>query len=401
MPSNILPEKLTKQILKEADNILPGAWKLASAIFAKPELAFNEKFASSSLQNYLEDFGYKIEKGVGGLETAFTATLKGQRARPCLGILAEMDALPQIGHACGHHLIAAGSAGTAAVLANVLSPLPGSIKVIGCPAEEHEGGKIILEREGVFKGLDAALIVHPDKRTTVFKRSLGVVTIEFTFKGKSAHAAAEPETGINALDAVIQTFNSINALRQQLPEHVRVHGIVTDGGVAANIIPEMARAEFMARGLTIKETLDVADKVISCARGAAKSSGATVKIKMDKDQMYAPYVPNRALGNIFRQALDVLGIKEDIEPEDKGMGSTDVGNAGLAVPVIHPLLRVHGVDEGVHTRKFAKAASGKAGRDMLSSSIKATALTGAAVLLNKDLVKEIKAEHKATQKEMV
>jgi len=287
MKYKMLPVKLTNKILKETDSILPGAWKLASDIFANPELAFNEHFASSSLQDYLLEFGFKIEKSVGGLDTAFSAVLKGTKTRPCLGILAEMDALPQIGHACGHHLIAAGSAGTAAVLARSLSPLSGSIKLIGCPAEEHEGGKIILEREGVFDGLDAALIVHPDKRTTVFKRSLGVVNIGLTFKGKSAHAAAEPEMGINALDAVIQTFNSINALRQQLPEHVRIHGIITDGGIAPNIIPESAHAEFMARGLTIRETLEVADKVVSCAKGAAESSGTKIRVKLDKDQMYA------------------------------------------------------------------------------------------------------------------
>ncbi|HUT56200.1 MAG TPA: amidohydrolase [bacterium] len=390
----MVPAKVAQRIKRECRKIEPLAWALARTIFEHPEAAYQEFFAAKALSDFLAGFGFAITNHLGGLKTAFTAEKRGQR-RPCLAYLAEMDALPGMGHACGHHLIAAGSAGAAAALSRSLTPLHGSIKVIGCPAEEMGGGKVILARQGAFKNLDAALIIHPDRRTEVYKRALGVVEIEFFFKGRAAHASAEPEKGVNALDAVIQTFNAVNALRQQLPSHVRVHGIVTQGGVAPNIIPERAAAVFLARGLTVKETNEVAAKVIACAQGAAKAAGARLVTRLRKDKFYAPYAGNRALGQVFWRVLESIGVEVKQGPEDEGMGSTDVGNVSLYAPVLHPLLAVPGATSGVHSREFAAAAGGPGGRAMLEKAILANALTGAEVLLNERLRQDIKNEHRA------
>jgi amidohydrolase len=390
----MLTGKLEKKILREAQRVEAKAWALASSIHERPETAYEERFASRALADFLSGYGFKISRGVVGLETAFVAEKRERKRRPCLAFLAEMDALPGMGHACGHHLIAGSSAGAAAVLARVMPSPPGSIKVIGCPAEELGGGKIIMAREGAFKGIDAALIVHPDRRTEVYKRALGVVEVELVFKGRAAHASAEPERGINALDAVIQTFNAVNAMRQQLPDKSRVHGIITHGGVAPNIIPERASAVFLARGITAAETFELAEKVKSCARGAAKATGAKLRGRIVKEKFYAPYAGNRALGEVFWRALERIGVEVEQRPEDEGMGSTDVGNVSLHAPVLHPLMKVPGATESVHTREFAKVSGGRGGRTMLGRAIRALALTGAAVLLDEKLRAAISKNHK-------
>lgn len=395
-----LSKKIERDILAAAEAILPAAWSLAQGIFRHPELCYQERYACRSLSEFLEGRGFKLTPRAGGIETAFLAENKGRRRGPRIAFLAEMDALPGLGHACGHHLIAASSAGAAAALGSALPSFSGSILVIGTPAEEGGAGKLRLCRAGVFKNLDAALLVHPDKRTEVFKRSLGVVELKFEFIGRAAHAAAEPEAGVNALDAVIQTFNAVALMRQQMGDGRRVHGIITDGGTAANIIPERAAATFLARGFTIKDTLELAERVKKCAQGAARATGARLRTRTLKDKMYAPYVPNRPLGEAFKRSLTRIGIEDGGGPEDEGMGSTDVGNAGLEVPILHPLMKVPGVKAGVHTPEFAKAASGPAGRTMLGQAIKALALTGAELFTNPDLLKEVKADHRGFLRRM-
>jgi len=392
----LITKHLTKKILSASDQVLPAAWSLARAIFDNPETGFEEYFASRALTSFLSERGFKIE-GVAGLPTAFSAH-RGAGKSPCLAFLAEMDALPGLGHACGHHLIAASSAAAAAVLCEVLEKAAGRIKVIGCPAEEGGGGKLRLSEAGVFDGIGAALIAHPDRRTEVYKRSLGVVEVSLEFRGRAAHASAYPEDGINALDAVIQTFNAVSAMRQQLPCKARVHGIITDGGEAPNIVPERAKALFLARGLTVDQTVHIAERVIECAKGAAAMTGARLRSKIARERMYAPYIPNRPLGEAYLEALDLLGVECDQGPEDEGMGSTDVGDVFLRAPVLHPLHALPGVKEGVHTPGFARAAGGGPGRLMLSEAIPALAMTGARFLLDAELRRRVKAAHKADLK---
>ena len=388
---SLLPPEAERRVLGAAAEVFPAAWELARALFERPELAYQEYESSSKLRGFLEEEGFAVRRSVAGLDTAFVAAA-GRERGPAVAFLAEMDALPELGHACGHHLIAAASAGAAVALKRALPRLPGRIEVIGCPAEESGGGKVALARAGIFDGLAAALIVHPDIRTEVYKRSLGMVEIELVFTGRASHAAAWPEKGVNALDAVIQTFNAVSMLRQQLPEKNRVHGIITDGGRAPNIIPERAAALFLARGLTVRETLELADKVAACARGAAKATGTQVRAQVRKGIMYPPYIPNRALGAAFTAALARLQVEINQGPEDEAMGSTDVGAVSMRAPVLHPLLCLPGAKVSVHTPSFAQDAGGEPGRQMLGPAIAATALVGAAVLLSPDLREKIKSE---------
>ncbi len=394
-----LSGKTIKEIKKHAQLVLPEAWAAAHAIWKNPELAFQEKFASALLSDFLGRYGFKIEREVAGLETAFRASLGGGKARPRVAFLAEMDALPGLGHACGHHLIGSASAGAAAVLAMALPDAPGRIEVIGCPAEEQYGGKVMMADRGVFDEVDAAFLVHPEQKTEVYKRSLGVVNVDLTFKGKSAHAAAEPHGGINALDALIQTFNAVNVMRQQTSHASRIHGIVTHGGVAPNIIPDLATASFMARGTTVKETREMTSRLVDCAKGAARAAGARLKVNAQYDLMYAPYVPSRVLGEVFRAALAEAGVKEEQGPEDEGMGSTDVGNVGLHAPVIHPVMAIPGARDGVHTKEFARAGGTQGARVMLGNAILCLALAGAETLLNPRVAKDARTEHRAFLKE--
>lgn len=385
--------ELKESIIKHSEEILAEAWELALSLFNNPETAYKEHFACKSLSGFLSGSGFEIESNLAGLPTAFQARYAGEGPGPRLAFLAEMDALPEMGHACGHHLIGASSAAAAVVLKKSLVRFTGSVEVIGTPAEEGGGGKVVLSRAGVFKGLDAAIIVHPDKRTEIFKRSLGVVELRLTFQGRAAHASVAPETGINALDAVVETFNAVSLMRQQLPDKTRVHGIITDGGTAPNIIPEKASATFLARGLTVEQTMELAERVKACAEGAALATGTSLQAELSEDHMYAPYVPNRPLGKAFREVFIELGLEDEGGPEDEAMGSTDVGNAGLDVPVVHPLLAVPGVEQGVHTPEFAKAASSEAAKTMLGQAVKAMALVGARVLLDADFRESIKKDH--------
>jgi amidohydrolase len=370
---------------------LPLAWELALDLFHRPELAYHEVFAAERIKRFLSAEGFSVQSGQAGLKTAFTA-MAGPKRGPRIAFLAEMDALPKLGHACGHHLIAGSSAGAAAALVRAFPRLPGQVAVIGCPAEETGGGKLRLARAGVFDGFAAILLVHPDQRTEVYKRSLGAVEIELVFTGRASHASAWPEKGQNALDAVVQTFNAVNLMRQQLPEKQRVHGIISDGGQAPNIIPEHAAARFMARGLTVKETLSLAARVAACAQGAALATGTRLRLTIKKKTMYPPYIPNRGLGEAFQAALLRLRVKSDQGPEDEGMGSTDVGAVSLRAPTLHPLLRLPGVTAGVHTPAFARAAGGKAGRELLGVAIAANALVATRVMLDGPLRRKIRME---------
>ncbi len=395
----ISPE-LNTSIIEESGAIIQKAWQLALSIFNQPEIAYEEYFASESLAGFLREYGFEVEAGIEGLPTAFHARFSGNGAGPRLAFLAEMDALRDMGHACGHHLIGAASAASAVVLSKALVDFSGSIEVIGTPAEEGGGGKVVLAREGVFRGLDAAVLVHPDKKTEVFKRSLGVVEIRLTFFGRAAHASVAPHTGINALDAVVQTFNAVSMLRQQLPDKTRVHGIITHGGSAPNIIPEKASAAFLARGLTLEQTMEIAEKVKACAKGAALATGTSLQAELKREHMYAPYIPNRPLGRAFIEVLHQLGLEDGGSPEDEAMGSTDVGNAGLEAPVIHPMFALPGAEHGVHTPEFAEVASAKPGRTMLDRAIKAMSLVGARVLSDDAFRKSIKEDHQRMMEEL-
>src|SRR5258706_3868441 len=312
---------------------------LSRQIHDHPELAYQEVKAAGWLADFLAKHGFKVERGVGGVETAFRGTIETGDG-PTIAILCEYDALPQIGHACGHNAIATAGVGAGAGLAAVRDKLPkGRLHVIGTPAEEGGGGKVKLIQAGVFRDVDAAMMCHGFDQWSGHMDLLGIVRVGFEFTGKAAHATADPSQGVNALDAAIQTYNNVSMLRQQVRPDSRIHGIITHGGAAPNIIPEFASAMFYVRSKNRDYMWALQKKVIACAEGAAKATGCTVKVIAHNDTVYEPMKRNETLLGAYRANITSLGVVEAPPLVDR-LGSSAVGNVGQVIPTIQPLMKI-------------------------------------------------------------
>ncbi|MDI6813799.1 MAG: M20 family metallopeptidase [Desulfitobacteriaceae bacterium] len=373
----------------QARQILPEIWEVAKAIGENPELGYQEHFAVGRLTGFLQRHGFEIERGTAGLQTAFLARYRGNNPGPKLAFLAEYDALPEVGHGCGHNLIGAASAGAAVLLSKSLN-LPGEVIVIGTPAEETSGAKITLVEQGVFGDMDAAMMFHPGSQNVAEISSLALDALEFTFRGRAAHAVAATHYGINAVDALINFFVGINALKKQIPDDAKINGIIVEGGTAPNIIPERAVAHFYLRARRRKSLESLREQVIRCAQGAAATVAAQVewkKFEFSYDEMKS----NATLADTFARNLRVMGI-EDIAPPQTAMGSVDMGNVSRVVPAIHPYLMMGTGTEIPHTRDFAHAAVSKEGERLLLLAIRVLAFTGWDVLSDVKLLQKIKRE---------
>jgi amidohydrolase len=353
----------------ESDEILA----LARWMGAHPELSLAEHATSRRYQAYLEARGFAVRGPVAELETAFVAEWGSPDAACCVALLAEMDALPGVGHACGHNLSGPASLLAAAALAATLPARVLRVRVVGCPAEELGVGKRRLVAAGVFTGCDAAMMAHASDMRRAHRLFLGNRKFEFVFHGRAAHAAAYPERGVNALDGVIQTFVAVGLLRQQLPRGVRVHGIVSEGGEAPNIIPERAAARFWVRALEDAELEDAAARVQRCAEGAAAASGTRLEVREDENTS-PPLWPNLPLAGIYRRALEELGLPETDDPPDARIGSSDITHVSRVAPTIHPNFPI-GRNLKLHTREFAQASATAKGEAGLLEAARALALT--------------------------
>jgi amidohydrolase len=364
--------------------------ELSRRIHDNPELGYHEVKAAGWLAEFLERQGFAVERGVGDVATAFRATLD-RGAGPRLAILCEYDALPGLGHACGHNVIAASGAGAGAALAAVRDRLPaGRVQVIGTPAEEFGGGKVKLLEAGIFGDVDCVMMIHGFDRTLLHQNMLGVARARFEFLGKAAHASADPWAGINALDACIQTFNGISMLRQQIRPECRIHGIITHGGKAANIIPEYAAATFFVRAPRIDTMWELYDRVVACAEGAARATGAGLKVTKI-DYVYEPFRSNRVMLDLFAANMTRAGLAEG-EPIPDRQGSSDIGNVSQVVPTIHPMIGIAPLGMAIHTREFAEAAVMPLARAGLLAAAKAMAATALDLLSDPSRVREAKAE---------
>ncbi|OIP63582.1 MAG: amidohydrolase [Nitrospirae bacterium CG_4_9_14_3_um_filter_53_35] len=386
---------LRRKVIAEVDRLFPELVGLSRAIHGHPELGFEEKESHSLLTRFLDSQGFHLEEEPASLKTAFKAH-RGAPASPSVAFLSEYDALPGIGHACGHNLIAAAGAGAGAALASVLPRGQGRILVIGTPAEEMYGGKIRMIEHGVFDGIDAAMMFHPSVRNAVVKRTLSMTELKITFYGKSAHAAAAPELGINALDAMILMFSGVNALRQQTPEDVRIHGIITHGGDAVNVIPSRTEARIAVRALETGTMKHIIERVKGCMEGASRAAGCTFAVET-AGPVYEGLMPNYTLAGIFQQAVESLGIVIDDTDETKYIGSSDIGNLSRILPAIHPELSICGMDRMPHTPRFAEAARTEDAERVMGTAAKALALTGLEVLMNPDVRKKMHEEFKKHQ----
>ena len=361
---------------------------LSHQIHAHPELGYEEVKACAWLADFLARKGFKVETGVAGVATAFRATIE-TGAGPTVAILCEYDALPGIGHACGHNVIATSGAGAGAALAAAKAQLPkGRILVIGTPAEEGGGGKVKLIQGGVFKDVDCAMMIHGFDRTLLHQDLLGIVRVTFEYTGKAAHASVDPWAGVNALDACIQTFNAISMLRQQVRPECRIHGIITSGGAAANIIPEYAAATFYVRAPRIDTMWELCKRVVACAEGAARAAGAGLKV-IQHDTVYEPMNSNKVLLDLFAANMKTAGLVEG-EPIPDRLGSSDVGNVSQVIPTIQPMVAIAPLGTAIHSRAFADAAVKPLARAGLLAAAKTMAMTTLDLLAEPGLVEKAK-----------
>lgn len=384
---------MMKQIILDTINENEAKFKdISIYIGENPELGHEEFKACEILTDTLKQHDFNVEIGICDLPTAFKATFDSGKAGPVIGFMAEYDALPELGHACGHNLI--GTMGIAAGigLSKVLSETGGKVIVYGTPAEETKGGKVTMAEAGIFEELDVAMMVHPLDSYMKSGDSLAMDAIQFEFFGKAAHAAASPHLGINALDAVLQTFNSINALRQHIKSDARIHGVITEGGKAANIVPDYAVAQFYVRAGKREEVNKLVEKVKQCAEGAALQTGATVKSSF-YEFSYDDMITNQTLSDLFTKQLVDLGVEpSEIQEQRDGSGSLDMGNVSQVVPSIHPYVKICNEAYACHTHEFREAAMSDQGREAMILGAKSMALTGLEILTNKELLAKIKAE---------
>jgi len=381
-------------ITEAVDRLADELEALSIKIHDHPELAYKEVQACAWLCEFLGRHGFKIESGTGGVETAFRATIETGEG-PTVAILCEYDALPGIGHACGHNVIATSGAGAGAALAAVGAQLPkGRIQVIGTPAEEGGGGKIKLIQAGVFKDVDAAMMIHGFDRTLLHQDLLGIARATFEFAGKASHASADPWEGVNALDACVQTYNAVAMLRQQVRPDCRIHGIITSGGAAANIIPEHASATFYMRAPRIDQMWDLYRRVVACAEGAAQAAGCRLKVTQH-ESVYEPMKSSRVLLDLFAANMKSVGLAEG-EPIPDRKGSSDVGNVSQVLPAIQPMIGIAPVGMAIHTREFADAAVKPLARQGMLAAAKTMALTTFDLLADPTRVKAAKEEFART-----
>ncbi|TPG88586.1 M20 family peptidase [Brevibacillus laterosporus] len=367
---------------------------ISHAIHEHPEIGNEEVYAQGLLTSLLEEAGFQVEKGVAGHATAFLARKQvGEKTVPTIGYLAEYDALPGLGHACGHNIIGTTSVLAAIALGETLQETGGEVVVLGTPAEEggpNGSAKGSFVTHNLLTGIDACMMVHPFSHNRITGTTLAVIPLDFEFIGKAAHAAAAPEEGINALDSVIQLFNGINALRQHVTDDVRIHGIITHGGDAPNIVPEYAKARFYIRASTRSTCREVTERIKQIAQGAALMTGATVNLIAFQNEV-DDLVLNRTFDGVFQAQMERFGYEVDTRHQ-AGLGSTDAGNISYVVPTIHPYIKI-GSDELVcHTDAFREAAKSPEGDAAIIVGAKVLALTGFTLMTNEAVLAEIKQE---------
>ncbi len=380
-------------VAQRVDALADELEALSHRIHDTPELAFKEEKAAAWLAEFLEKHGARVERGVGGLLTAFRATVEGTGAGPTVAIMAEYDALPGIGHACGHNVIATAGAGAGAAIAAALGTVPfaGRIQVIGTPAEEGGAGKVKLMEAGVFKDVDAAMMIHGRCGTQVWRPSLGIIKVKVEFHGQAAHASSWPWRGVNALNAVIQLFVSLDAMRQQLRPDARVHGIITRGGEQANIIPEYTSAEFYLRATTVDYCEELLRRFRAAAAGAATATGCRVTVTADPT-VHEPLRPNATMAGLFARNLELIDFPEDPDDGQAGYGSTDCGNVSQRLPTIHPYIRISPDGVPGHSRDFAQWARSPLARMGMVAGAKALALTALDLLASPDALARAKQD---------
>jgi amidohydrolase len=379
------------EIARAIDSYRDKVVALSHEIHERPELKFQEHFAAGLLSKAATELGLEVEREVGGLKTAFRAEFGAKG--PAVAILAEYDALPN-GHSCGHNLIAGAALSAVAGLKSIGGKLPGRVVFLGTPADEGGGGKIILIDQGALRGVDAAMMAHPTDSEYCTMPALATQHLKLTFHGHGAHAALAPWDGSSALAAVIQTFQSVDAMRLHLRDGSRIHGIITDGGQAVNIIPERAECLFLARGKTSKYAKEMGARVIRCAEGAAMATGTRLEHVVEGG--YKNLINNLSMAHRYAAHTEALGTKSVEAPENTPTGSTDMGDVSHVMPAIHPSFAISRRGEGnCHEDAFVAHADSQRGYDAMIRVAKAMAMTAYDLLAEPELLAAAKKEFEA------
>jgi amidohydrolase len=387
-----MPEPMDRTTLGAAvDDVLPEALELSHRVHATPEIAFEERQASRWTAELLERHGFDVTAPAGGLETAFVARWRGERPGPVIAFAGEYDALPEVGHGCGHNLMCSSSAGAAIAAARVLGrDFGGEIRFIGTPAEEAGNGKVHLIGAGLFDDVDVCLQIHPADITSAEVVCLAVTEVGVTFHGTLAHASADPWLGKNALDAIVLLYTMVAQWRQHLKPGERVHGIITHGGAAPNVVPDLTTGRWYLR-TPVDEDLDaMVDRFRAMADAAAAATGCSVDLGIDPTNRCRTMLNNPTLLRIWREGLTEAGIEDG--PVDPNAGSTDMANVSHEVPTIHPYMAIAPRGTPGHSHEFAAAAGGDGGDAMLPQAIRVLAHTALELVADPALVERAWAE---------
>ncbi len=384
-------DRLKQRVVQEIDRRRQELIDLSLRLHANPEVAFQEEKAAAWLSDYLEANGFAVERGICQIPTAFRASYG--RGEPQVAFLAEYDALPGVGHGCGHNIIGTAAAAAGLAAKAVADETGGTVLVIGTPAEEAAGGKVYMAARGAFEGLDCAMLAHPGSRDVVIAHALACLELDVEFHGHAAHAAARPEAGVNALDAMVAAFVNIGLLRQQLRDSARVHGIITDGGQAVNVIPHHTAASLLIRAEDdqyLDEQLKA--KVLACFQAAAQASGCRLEHRWGEESRYKAMRNSLPLAEAYKANIETLGRKVLEAEARRSMGSTDMGNVSAIVPAIHPTIAIAPPEVPIHTVEFREIAASEAGHQGLLDSAKALAMTAVDVLVDPDLRRRMREE---------
>lgn len=385
-------EFIKNELQKNRDQYL----MISHLIHERPELGNEEYFACEQLISVLEQADFTIEKDIASHPTGFIARKKGSQSGPTIGFLVEYDALRGLGHACGHNIIGTTSVAAAICLSKLLEEVGGEIIAFGTPAEEggpHGNAKESYVAANLFENVDVCMMIHPFHTTAPTQPTLAIIPIEFEFFGKPSHAASAPEQGVNALDAMILFYNGINALRQQTTSDVKLHGIITKGGEAPNIIPDYTKASFYIRAAKSSTCDEVKEKVLNIGKGAALATGCQFKyddsLNRVKEMLICP-----SFEQLFIEEANAIGLSVKTQGA-KSIGSTDAGNVSQVVPTIHPTLKICDEPITIHTEAFKEAAISLIGDQSLLDGAEILARIGLRFLQDTALLKEIQTEFKS------
>lgn len=382
-----------QEILDYIENKKYDYVEISHRIHERPELGNEEIFASRTLIDQLRANDFEIETDIAGHATGFIATYQSEKEGPTIGYLAEYDALPGLGHACGHNIIGTASVLAGVALKQVIDHVGGKVVVLGCPAEEggeNGSAKASYVKAGVIDDIDIALMIHPGNETYPTINTLAVDVLDIKFYGKSAHASENADEALNALDAMISYFNGVAQLRQQIKKSHRVHGVILDGGKAANIIPDYTHARFYTRATTRKELDILTERVNQIARGAAIQTGCDYEFGPIQNGVNE-FIKTPKLDELFEKYAIEVG--EEVSYDDFGFGSTDTGNVSHIVPTIHPHVKIGSRNLVGHTHRFREAAASVHGDQALIRGAKIIALIGLELIENKKLFDEVVEQH--------